>query len=154
MLLPIALLLSGSTIQPQFLVENVEDVGDATKSPVWWRKYIKMINLSTKSRFLWMRFENVVRLWCRKVCIWRCATGKYLYRGRYTNYSDILLTLNAPIPAQMIILKRDTIKESVKTRLSFMKEKSSPVLKRVSLKRTGRWGSDSFKSLELVSLIV
>ena len=43
-------------------------------------------------------------------------------------------------------------KESVKTRLSFMKEKSSPVLKRVSLKRTRRWGSDSFKSLELVSL--
>ena len=35
-----------------------------------------------------------------------------------------------------------------------MKEKSSPVLKRVSLKRTRRWGSDSFKSLELVSLVV
>ena len=33
-------------------------------------------------------------------------------------------------------------KESVKTRLSFMKEKSSPVLKRVSLKRTRRWDSE------------
>ena len=30
--------------------------------------------------------------------------------------------------------------ESVKTSLSFMKKKSSPVLKRVSLKRTRRWG--------------
>lgn len=31
-------------------------------------------------------------------------------------------------------------KESVKTRLSFMKENFSLVLKRVSLKRTRRWG--------------
>mgnify|MGYP003295358700 CR=1 FL=1 len=112
LLLPIALLLSGSTFPSQS-----EAGSDAHIYKGRYSNYSDIIYTWDGEHLYKGRYANysdIIYTWDGKHLykgrytnysdIILTYDGKHLYRGRYTNYSDILLTLDAPIPAPILLL--------------------------------------------------